>query len=335
MSKEEQIKRALEQREAEEGHTFDESNKSLGKVITPEQKDMNARVEHLEARIKSETSTTISNDLTISIGYTPLDLSKMPSQGKFYPNGTSIQIRSAKAMEIEHWSTMNESDPIDVEMHFNDILKSCMKFKISHRELPFGNLLEADKLFVLLKIQELTFVEDKNPITLSVNCTKCNAVNKKKLDAEALEVSTEQDDQLEKYYNREKSRYTLKTKSFGEIDLFVPTVGIMEYTYNYVRNKTRLGQYYNKSLMQLLPFIVEDYSDLTDADIEAADLNFKTWDTRKFSLVYNFANKIKVGIKPTVKFKCKSCESLEETRVNFPSGPKALFIISDFDDELL
>ena len=337
--KEEANKKALEEREKTEGASFDstdeEQPKSLGKVETKEQKEIRERSQNFENTVQERTGTEISDDLTVSIGYQIIPLEELPSKGRFYPANTSVQIKAATGREIEHWSTMNEQDPIDVDTHFKDIIKSCMKLKVGSRPLKYGQLLEADKLYVLLSIQKLTFEEEENKVMLNVECSNCGEMNKRTLSTDILEPTSEVDDVLEKYYDPERRRYSIKTKSYGNIDLFPPTIGTMEFVYKFAQEKTQQKKYYNKALLQILPYLVEDYFDLSEKDIMAADMDFQGWDKKKISLVYNMVSKIRIGVKPTILIKCSNCGHWEEAPVSFPDGPKALFLISDFEDELL
>ena len=331
MTEEEKAKRALEEREKAEGATFDESSEktSLGKVETKEQKEIKQRDLDLKERVD------ISADLNVKIGYTVIPTEDLPSRGRFYPENISIQYRSASGREIEHWSTMNEEDPIEIDSHFRDIIKSCVNIKSGARPLQFGELLEADKLFILLKIQEKTFDEGENKINLDIECGECGTKNKKVLSSSILDASSQSSDKLEEYYDTENRRYTVLTKSFGEIHLYPPTIGTMKFVFDYVREKTSKKQYFNKALMQVLPYLVDDYKDLTEKDIKNAEIDFTSWDKKKISLIYRLVEMIKVGIKPSIQYKCSNCGSLEETPVGFPEGPKALFLISDIEDELI
>ena len=59
-----------------------------------------------------------------ALGWHVLDLEQLPSKAKFYPKGTVIKIRSAKAAEIRHFSTMDENNYIDMEDKLNSIVES-------------------------------------------------------------------------------------------------------------------------------------------------------------------------------------------------------------------
>lgn len=336
MSQEDDKRKALEQREKEEGASFDskESN-SLGKAETHEQKEKKERLESFENRVQNEHGASTNDGLHVSIGYSEIPLENLPSKGRFYPDNTSIQIRAASGQELEHWSTMIENDQIDVDKHFKDLIYSCMKFKIKTRTIKHGNLLEADKLYILLAIQEKTFDEKENRVIINTKCSKKGHTNKVTLSADKLEGNAESEELIEKYYDAENKRYTVQTKSFGELHFYPPTLGTMDFVYDYVGTKNREGQYYNKALMQLLPYLVEDYTDLTEKDIISADTQIKSWDKKKLSLVYRLIEMIKVGVKPTLSYTCSECGSKEETPVRFPDGPKSLFIISNIEDELL
>ena len=46
--------------------------------------------------------------------YINIPLETLPSQGRFYPEGTRISIRSARVGEIREFSIINEEDPKDI-----------------------------------------------------------------------------------------------------------------------------------------------------------------------------------------------------------------------------
>lgn len=343
MSPEEQKRKALEERESQEGATFDsdesvkQEKNSLGKAETHEQKEKRERVENYDNKLKEEFGSSAKDGLHVSIGYSEIPLDKLPSKGKFYPNKTSIQIRAAAGQELEHWSTMIEDNQIDVDKHFKDLIYSCMKFKIGTRTIKHGNLLEADKLYILLAIQEKTFDEQENRVVIKTKCSKCGTDNKVSLTSEKLEGNAESEELIEKYYDPENKRYSVQTKNFGELHFYPPSLGTMDFIYDYVGTKNRESQYYNKALLQLLPYLIEDFTDISEKDIISADTQIKSWDKKKLSVVYRLIEMIKVGVKPTLSYTCSKngCGSKEETPVRFPDGPKSLFLISDIEDELL
>ena len=75
------------------------------------------------------------------LGWHVLDLEDLPSKGKFYPADTVIKIRSAKAAEIRHFSTMDENNYIDMEEKLNSIVESCAQFTGNGKRMSYNCLL--------------------------------------------------------------------------------------------------------------------------------------------------------------------------------------------------
>jgi len=55
----------------------------------------------------------------VALGWHEIPLSSLPSEGRFYPADTVIKIRSAKVAEIRHFSTIDESNLLDVDDKLN------------------------------------------------------------------------------------------------------------------------------------------------------------------------------------------------------------------------
>ena len=47
-----------------------------------------------------------------NVGWKPISLELLPTQGLYYPDGTKIAIRAATFGEIRHWSMIDDNDPI-------------------------------------------------------------------------------------------------------------------------------------------------------------------------------------------------------------------------------
>ena len=75
------------------------------------------------------------------LGWHVLDLEDLPSKGKFYAAGTIIKIRSAKAAEIRHFSTMDENNNIDMEEKLNSIVESCAQFSAGDKRMSYKDIL--------------------------------------------------------------------------------------------------------------------------------------------------------------------------------------------------
>jgi diadenosine tetraphosphate (Ap4A) HIT family hydrolase len=70
------------------------------------------------------------------LGYHVIPTLSLPSGGMFYPDGTEISIRSAKVAEIRHFSTIDETNVLDIDEKLNQILESCL-IKIFLKRIDF------------------------------------------------------------------------------------------------------------------------------------------------------------------------------------------------------
>ena len=135
-----------------------------------------------------------------ALGWHVLDQTTLPSQGKFYPADSVIKIRSAKAAEIRHFSTMDENNYIDMEEKLNSIVESCSQMTSGKKRMSWKDILEEDRIVLLLNIRDLTFPEPENKLMLKGKTEK----TKKQVDIELAVknlIPTEIDEEIERYYD--------------------------------------------------------------------------------------------------------------------------------------
>lgn len=313
---------------------------SLGRVETPEERNKRETAESNREAIAASGWQARKSIKTTPFAYINISIEDLPSRGKFYPNDLFIQIRSAEIKEIEHWSTMNDADPIDAEYHLNDILRSCARASSEiDRMFTILDLIEGDRLFVILAIKDKTFIESENAIPISIECSHCGHTNTRTLKNNVLDASSESDETVEKYYDEKEKAYLVKTKSYGVIKMRPPRIELVEYIYKRGRKTVQQGKYWDKSFFTLLPFIfTKESGEIKDLDVDTLYNDYSRWDKKKFSVVYKMAEKIKVGVKPSIKIQCDNEECgkiIESPFRGIPGGTKALFIIQDNDDELI
>jgi hypothetical protein len=61
---------------------------------------------------------------------------------------------------------MDESNLFDIEEKLNGIVKSCMRFESTNKKLSYKDLLEEDRIAVILAIRDLSFPEAENKLML-------------------------------------------------------------------------------------------------------------------------------------------------------------------------
>lgn len=272
-------------------------------------------------------------------GYIKLDLSLLPSRGKFYREDFEIHIRAARVGEIREFSTVNEDDIRDVDSKLNSILVSCTKIMYGSQRGSYKDILEEDRIYVILEIRQLTFKNGEAKIMMPVSKKKCTVSNCKAQDSVELTTYNLQfnqvDELVEKYYDSVNRCYTIPTKHHGEIILAPPTVGVMRAITDYARSREEENKSWDKSSISILPYIQREWRGLSDREVFSMMTAFQGWDTGKYSLVYRLIEKIKVGIKPEFTYSCQSCDGEITAPLSFPGGVKSLFIIQDITSELL
>ena len=292
----------------------------LGKVDTKKSKG---------GRIDSEDA---SSDLVL--GYHNMHISDLPSKGLFYPLDVDLQIRPAKVAEIRHFSTLQERDLFDVDDKLNHILQNCTKMRTKTRVMSWKDILEEDRIFIILAVRALTFSKGENKLQVKKNCPDCNTENVIEIANQNLQFNTIPSD-LMKYYDEFNRVLSIQTKSCGTIYMKPPTIGVMQIVTKYIREKERQGENWDKAYVQILPYVQHEWRGFTEREIFQGEVDFQGWDDTKYTLHYRLAEQVKVGVKPDVVCSCKACGSEVAAAINFRGGIKDLFVVSDISGELL
>lgn len=265
------------------------------------------------------------------LGYVDVSVENLPSNGMFYPADTQLKIRSAKVAEIRHFSTLDESNIMDIEDKLNQIVKSCVKMQSGARILSYKDILEEDRIYLLLSIRDLTFPEPENKIML-----KAQDDNGESFEVELSTKYFETEsvpEEISQYYDDQKRAFVIQTKSAGEVVMRPPSIGVMEEVTKFMQTRQRERKNWDQSFLQILPYITTDWRGFNSKVIFENEIAFQGWNERKYMVIYRLAEKIKVGVKPELRVEREDGEVL--VPMSFPSGIKGLFLISDLTGELL
>lgn len=274
----------------------------------------------------------IASDMVL--GYHSIHIKDLPSKGLFYPLDVELQIRPAKVAEIRHFSTLQERDLFDVDEKLNHILQNCTKIRTKTRMMSWKDILEEDRIFIILAVRALTFSKGENKLQVKKNCPDCNTENVIEIANQNLQFNSIPDD-LMKYYDEFNRVLSIQTKSCGVIYMKPPTIGVMQIVTKYIREKERQGENWDKAFVQILPYIQHEWRGFTEREIFQGEVDFQGWDDTKYTLHYRLAEQVKVGVKPDVVCSCKACGSEVAAAINFRGGIKDLFVVSDISGELL
>ena len=276
-------------------------------------------------------ATQKAGDADFHLGYHSIPTISLPSGGMFYPEGTEISIRSAKVAEVRHFSTIDETNVLDIDEKLNSILEACTRIQHTSKRLSYKDILEEDRFFIILSIRDLTFPEPEASL-------KVPHINKK---GDKVEVEIKKDwfqyfkipSELDKYYDIAGRTFLIETKSFGILELKPPCIGVMQKVTAYIRQKQESGDKMDQAVLQLIPYMIHDWRGFNNKTIFDFEISMNGWSSKKYNLVYTLAEKMKVGIQPNMLVTMGDDE--EEVPINFRDGIKSLFIVQDIAGELL
>jgi hypothetical protein len=272
-------------------------------------------------------------------GHIKLDLTLLPSGGRFYREDFEIHIRAARVNEIRDFSTVDEENLKDVDDKLNSVLVSCTKIMYGTQRGSYKDILEEDRIYVILSIREFTFKEGENKLMMPVKNRSCASSSCKSQDSVELRTSGLQfempDDSIEKYYDSNTKSYQIQTKNYGVINMAPPTIGVMRAMTDYIREKEQNGQPWDKSSAAIIPYMQREWRGWNDKEIFSTITGLQGWDAKKYSIVYRLAEKMRVGVKTEFVYPCQNCGAGVTVPLSFPGGVKSLFIIQDLSSELL
>lgn len=308
---EEQYRKMVEAKEAQE--TQVEERVDLGRV------DMD----------RYATQKALDPDL--HLGYHSIDISGLPSGGRFYPSDAKMAIRAAQVAEVRHFSTIDEGNLLDIEDKLNHIVKNCVRFTSGVKVLSYKDILEEDRIYILLSIRDLTFPEPESKLTIKAT-TKDGEEFDAELSAKYFQLS-QVPDEIAKYYDDEKRAFAIQTKSFGTILMRPPSIGVMEAVTNYIKVRQVEKKAWDQSYLQIIPYLTLDWRGFNDEKIFKGEVEFHSWNTQKYSLVYRLAEKMRIGVQPEMLVPHEDEEVL--VTIGFRDGIKSLFVVQDIAGELL
>jgi hypothetical protein len=318
---EEQVRREFESTQPDENQ---ETVTNLGRV-------------NLEEKVEDPDLKRIKD----SMDYVNIPLDTLPSGGRFYPEGTRISIRAARVGEIREFSIINEEDPKDIRDKMTYIVSQCTRIYFGSTPGHYKDILEDDRIVLVFKIRELTFVEGQSSIKIPVpdgacQTPGCHPQKEIYFDSSKLEFRTPSE-KLEKYYDPTDRCYNIQTKRFGTIKLYPPTIGVTSVIADWIREQQVENRKFDIALVDILPYTIREWRGFKESQVFQKITELAGWSTEKFSLVLRLKDEINIGIEYEIKDVCEVCRGELRIPVTFPDGFRSLFVptISDLGDELL
>ena len=318
----------------QEGGAFD--NKDADTTSEKDSKDVDPIEETINKEgLGSVNMSRFSQDKAeksdFHLGYHNLDMNTLFSKGKFYPQDTKISIRAAKVAEIRHFSTMMEDNLFDIEEKLNGIVKGCARIESPTKKLSYKDLLEEDRIAVILAVRDLTFPEPENKLMLKAE-NSYGVTEDVELATRNL-AGTTVPEEIEKYYDAVARCYRVQTRSAGEILMRPPSIGVMEIVTKYIREQQEQKKKWDQAFIQILPYVQLDWRGFNTKEVFNQEVAFQGWNEKKYMIMYRLAEKMKIGAQAEMEVDVDG--EMVKLPLDFPGGIKSLFIISDLAGELL
>lgn len=268
-----------------------------------------------------------------------LPVESLPSKGFGYPEGFEIAIKAAGVKEIRQYSTVDESDRIDLDEKLNTILTKSMKIRWDGGFLEPYDLWYEDRFFVIMSIRDLTFIKGENRILLPVtkNCTKpdCEIPDQIELKSNLLD-SFVMDDEILKRYSKDSFSFKFIPKDGSpEMNLYIPTVGVTTICRKIIKDKKEKGKKFDESFANVATFIIPDWRGLDERMYDQYERASNEWTPLQFSIADQISSRINFATKSRIYSKCNSCGGEVTAEISFPRGYRSLFVISDIFSQLL
>lgn len=289
--------------------------------------------EHLKSIEKKSNST---NDVQIKkvdmdtsrvtdLQYFSFDIREFPCS-IFYPDGTTIQVRSAQVREIQAYSMVDDQNFYDIIEKMNDMLSSCVRIKLPNGDIKsYLDLKDPDRFYLIFLIRELTFQQGNNLVS-KVNCTcgKEVSIELTRQNFRFFEI----DKKIEKYFNPTLNCFTFEVINNERFNLAPPTIGLQKSFSEYIIKENQEKKAPNLAFLKIIPFLLYDRTSITMEGIKAKLDEFQNkMDDMSFQFLNSAVEKMSFGIKETVK-QC-SCGLEVHSDMLFPDGASAIFVIHD------
>jgi len=279
---------------------------SLGKVKTEFEK---------KQELHEENKALLSN-----VGWRKVEVDNLPSKGRYNDPSLRVKIRAATVEEIKHYSSLDDTDLLDVNDHINEILNKCCRIEYSDRiGHAAGDLREADKYYVFFCIRDLTMDSHQkfHKLQMRTTCPKCGKKSENEITSSAFSSYTIPKN-IEKYYDPTHRKIVINDPAFEEPLMVAPpslalTSAIQKYMQEHVRKQQAAGQpvHFDPKFMIQLQYVLDSPSQVTEDYLKNLQKRMGQWTHEKIIAFEYVKNNMDVGVRPQLEIICRNTKSIE------------------------
>ena len=241
-------------------------------------------------------------------GFFSVDVKQFPSKGKFYPVGTKVSIKAATVKDIRTFSALDEENPYEVDDALVELLSNCVRVSFGDKVASWKDILEEDRLSLILSIRELTFAEGENKIAFKVKCESCGTDNNMEIINDNFQ-KREINEKISKYYSEEDRQFNVHTKSYNTINIKPPSIGIMRIVNKYIKHlqerKENLKEYL--PFLKTVPYMINEWRGMSVDNMSNYRMEFLTWNTEKFLTYSKLVELAQISVKEKMMKLCTKC----------------------------
>jgi hypothetical protein len=260
------------------------------------------------------------------IGWYEVPMDSLPTQGLFYPDDSRILIKPATVSVIRHFSTVDDTNPLELNDAFDYILENLVRFNVPNMSPSYKNLKDIDKLSVILHVRDATFKNGESRIVSNVSCS-CGNTDEKTLKWSDFEFFTF-NPELMKYYNPESKIFQVQFNDpmQSDVGLTLPSIGMRTFVQKYITNKIKQRKSYDKAFATIAPYIMDNWISMNEEFYDTQLEDSLTWTTSQFAAFIRIVDMIKKSTVSRIKHKCSKCGAEVTAPSSFRGGIKSLFI---------
>lgn len=294
-----------------------------------------------DLKVVKEMAKDAQQPLVAQVGYKAILIDSIPSKGRFYPKNAEMSIRSAQNQEIRHYSTIDETDPYDVNDKIGIVVEKSAKLRVGPTQSSHKDITTEDRMFLFFAIRDLTFPEPEQQISMNLGCTRAclgtpGSWNEKVIINNQEFGYYELPENLLKWYSEEERCFVFDHPVLGgTFRLYAPTVGVTKVLNDYTRKLLQENKAIDKSFYKVAPYIMKEWRGLDENKILHEHQENLKWGADKLATVEALVDKFKFGMKTDVSRKCSKCGVEVSAPITFPGGFKSLFVVSSAIRDLL
>lgn len=292
--------------------------------------------------VKHDTSEHETGSM-IRTGWIQLDREEFEDRALFYPEDWKFFVKPASVEDIKNFSSIDENRPDYAQDILNEMLRNNFKITNENGTIPTLKLNSWDRLFVLNKIREYTFVKGENTIAFDSPCDACGENVHFELNSNSLVFEVPDRDLIDTYFDPQNRVWTVDPAEFGirgpVLKFYVPTIEkekvVLDWTLNEAREsakKTPDGKpKVNETLIKFLPWLLAKVTrdpKINDRFIRDAQAAYTSWGIDMFSLASEILEKIAVIQEDKLRALCPHCGEEVYATIQFRNGVRDLFSVS-------